>query len=448
MTVRFVHTGDLHLDSPFAGLSTRAPSHVAPALREATIWAWAAVVDLAIQERVDFVLVAGDVFDQEERSLLAQVRFRDGLERLAEAHIPALVVAGNHDPGPSWERAIQVRWPAQARLFESDEVTSWSVRRSSQQRGAHLGQRSDEDPQEEIARVYGLSFGRAGVRENLARRFRREPDAPLAIGLLHANVGPNTGHDPYAPCSLDDLRRADMDYWALGHVHRRSVVSAASPVAVYCGNPQGRDPKEADPRGCYLVTASSDGRIVPEFRPVDVVRWQHLTIEASDLDSLEPLIDRVVETVDGALVAAGRSIVARVTIAGCGPLHTSLVRSDTVDQIREEAQARLGMRTPWAWIESLRNHTRPALDLEARAAAPDFLGEVLRELRRLRAALAASGEIGVSEVSDLLDETLGVLFSRGRGRRFLHEARPDGQRLLDSLDEAERILLDRLAEGD
>ena len=429
MTVRFIHTGDLHLDSPFAGLVTAAPDHVATALREATIQAWNAIVDLALEERVDFVVVAGDVFDRESRTLRGQVRFRDGLARLSAAGIPSFVVAGNHDPQSSWERAVQVAWPPLAHFFGSREVTAIAVR-------------GGDD--EEIARVYGISFGQADVRENLARRFRREPGVPVAVGLLHANVGQDTGHDPYAPCTLEDLRAADMDYWALGHVHRRGVLSAANPAAVYCGNPQGRDPNEGDPRGCYLVTVHDRGRITPEFMPVDVVRWQHVTVDVAGLEEVEPLIDRVAEAVDAARTAAARPVIARVELTGRGPLHAVLVRSGTVDDVRGEAQARLGEGSPWVWIESLRDRTRPDIDVVERAAAPDFLGEVLREFGRVREAVSAPDLTGPRAA---LEAVLDELYEHGRGRRFLRDARPDGDRLLERLDEAERLVLDRLGEA-
>jgi len=436
MAVRFIHTGDLHLDSPFAGLVTAAPDHVAAALREATIQAWKAIVDLALEERVDFVVVAGDVFDRESRTLRGQVRFRDGLARLSAAGIPSFVVAGNHDPQSSWERAVQVTWPPLAHFFGSREVTGVAVRR-----GAGV---DDDGDGEEIARVYGMSFGQADVRENLARRFRREPGVPVAVGLLHANVGQDTGHDPYAPCTLEDLRAADMDYWALGHVHRRGVLSAANPAVVYCGNPQGRDPNEGDPRGCYLVTIHDRARIAPEFVPVDVVRWQDVTVDVAGLEEVEPLIDRVAEAVETARTAAARSVIARVEVTGRGPLHEVLVRGGAVDDIRDEAQTRLGEGFPWAWIESLRDRTRPSIDIAERAAAPDFLGEVLREFRRVREAIAAPG---VSEPQAALDAVLDELYEHGRARRFLRDARPEGDRLLECLDDAERLVLDRLGDA-
>jgi exonuclease SbcD len=431
MAFRFVHTGDLHLDSPFVGLTAEAPPSVAQTLREATILAWWNVVQLAIAEQVDFFLVAGDAFEHANRTLRGQLVFRDGLARLAEAGIPSFVVTGNHDPLAGWEPSVA--WPELAHRFDAGAVTSRPVLRDGV----------------EIARVYGISYQQRDVTTNLARHFPRAADAPFAVGLLHANVGGLEGAANYAPCSIGDLRATGMDYWALGHIHRHQVISEAQPTAVYCGNPQGRDPGESDPRGCYLVAVDDAGRIHPEFRPTDVVRWQLLDVPIGELGTDEALVAAVAGRVDDARSAAGRSIVARLQLTGRGPLHASLARAGFLDDLRAAAQDRLGLTHPFAWIESLRDRTRPAVDLEASRRADDFMGDLLRRLdatRRVLGGGARGGEGDPEGVPTLeeLDRLLDELYANQRARRFLQGPRPGPTRLSALLDEAETILVDRL----
>jgi DNA repair protein SbcD/Mre11 len=379
MAFSFVHTGDLHLDSPFIGLTTAAPPKVAALLRESTIGAWRNIVDMALREQADFLLVAGDAFERANRTLRGQLVFRDGLARLAEAGIASFVVTGNHDPLDGWEPSVT--WPSLAHRFPAHEVTWRSVLRD----GA------------EIARVYGISYHQRDISANLAKLFGRDADVPYAIGLLHANVGALEGAANYAPCTLTDLRSSGMDYWALGHIHKHAILSKKQPTAVYCGNPQGRDPNEADPRGCYLVRVDDAGRAHPAFHPVDVVRWQHIDVPVEELATDEALVDRVTTAVDGARSAAERSIVARVTFTGRGPMHASLARPDLLEDVRTMAQERLGAAEPFAWIEGLRNRTHPAVDVEARRQAEDFMGDLLRRLEaahRDRGHRAAGGSIG------------------------------------------------------
>lgn len=425
---RFVHTGDLHLDSPFVGLTTIAPPAISQVLREATLQSWANIIRLAIEERADFLLVAGDAFEHASHTLRGQLRFRDGLAELARAGIPSFVVTGNHDPESGW--APSVAWPDLCHRYSAGQVEGRPVMRG----------------EEEIARVYGTGYGVRDVRANLAARFHREPGVPFAVGLLHTNVGGDTSAGNYAPCTVGDLRAADMDYWALGHIHSHRVISDARPTAVYCGNPQGRDPGEADPRGCYLVTVDGAGAVHPEFRAMDVVRWQLLDVAIDGLTSDEALIDRVVETVDDARVDAARSIVARVRIGGRGAVHATLGRPGVLRDVLNEARERLGEAVPFAWIESIRDETRSELDLAERRQADDFLGDVLRRFDAAEEGVCA-GAGPEGEVPADLRGVLDNLYANERARRYLRDRQPDAADIAQAVRDARTTVADRLGEG-
>lgn len=428
MAFRFVHTGDLHLDSPFIGLSTEAPANVVETLRESTIAAWRNTVDLALDEAADFLLVAGDAFEHANRTLRGQLVFRDGLQRLCDEGIPSFVVTGNHDPLDGWEPSV--KWPDSAYRYAAHEVTSQPVMREGV----------------EIARVYGISYHQRDIKTNLAKRFARADDCPFAIGLLHTNVGGAEGHANYAPCNLSDLRDSGMDYWALGHIHAHRVLAAERPTVVYCGNPQGRDPGETDPRGCYLVDVDDAGHVAPQFRPVDVVRWQKLDVPIAEITTEEGLVEAVVGAVDVARSDAGRSVVARVKLSGRGPMHTSLGRRGMAADVLASARESLGTAEPFAWIESLRDRTRPDVNLEERRKADDFVGDLLRRLDETRSQLDDDDD--AAEVAAVLDEALDDLYGHSRARRYLRDSRPAGADLAALLDQAEAMLLDRLGDED
>lgn len=427
---RFLHTGDLHLDSPFRGIASEAPPEVVERLRTSTTDAWRRVVRAARDERVDFVLVAGDVFESANRTLLAQTRFRDGLVELAEAGIESYVVHGNHDPLDERAWSPSLDFPPQVHRF---------------------GTRLDSSPVlrdgREIARVYGVSYGRAAVTENLAAGFRRETDAPFAIGLLHANVGDVPGHANYAPCSLDDLRRSGMDYWALGHVHRPGIVSRATPLAVYCGNPQGRDPGETGPRGAWIVEVGASGRPTARFIACDVVRWEHLAVEIDGLADDESLQRGARASVAAALDAAdGRSLIVRLRLSGRGPLHEQVRRPGYCEDLRTILNDERSVVPPFAWIESVRDGTRPAIDLAARREAPDFIGDFLRTAAAARRAERTTDPSEHERWREALRTAVTPLFDESaRGRRYLKPARPDDEALFGELiDAAEALALERL----
>jgi DNA repair exonuclease SbcCD nuclease subunit len=367
-----VHAADLHLDSPFGGLAEAAPPNVAAAVQRATLEAWGRIVALAIAEHVDFVLIAGDVFDSEERTIRGQLAFVDGLRALGAARIPSFVVTGNHDPLAGWEPSIAL--PEGAYRFGAERVESRPVLRD----GA------------EIARVYGISYPVRDVRDNLALQFRKEPGSPFAIGLLHANVGGQPGHANYAPCSVGDLAASGIDYWALGHVHRPQVLRDHAPAVVYAGNPQGRDVGEAEPRGAMLVTVDRAGRARVELRELDVIRWVVRAIDIAGLPDLDALLARLEQELTRARSAAARAVIARLELTGFGPLHAELRRSDTIRDLRDRLVERFATQDPFVWLADLRDLTRPE---EARAIerAGDFLGE-LEAVASLALARAARGE--------------------------------------------------------
>ena len=427
---RFLHTGDLHLDSPLQGLSAEAPDDVLPVLRNATTDAWRNVVRLAIDQEVDFVVVAGDVFEVASPTLLGQARFRDGLAELAASDIRSFVVHGNHDPmdGRTW--APSLAFPPEVHRFGTEPGEAVPVLRDGR----------------EIARIHGRSYPRPAVTENYASGFRADPGAPFSVGLLHSNVGNRPGHDNYAPCSVDDLRLSGMDYWALGHIHQPGQV-IADPPTYYCGIPQGRDPGELGARGCYVVDVDAARRVSARFVATDVVRWQPLELDiaaASDDESLHRLCrEAVAGAIDG---GDGRSLVIRLRLVGRGPLHASVRRPGYLDDLRQLLNEERSPTPPLAWVESIRDATRPDVDLEARRAAPDFVGDFLRTVAGARRSASTTDPDEHDRWRTSLRTAVAPLFDESqRGRRLLRDARPDDLALVgDLLDEAEALGIDLL----
>jgi DNA repair exonuclease SbcCD nuclease subunit len=191
----FVHAGDLHLDSPFRGISARAPA-VAGTIRSATFAAYESLVRLCLDESVLFLLIAGDVYDSADRSVRAQLAFRDGLKILAERGVQTFLVHGNHDPLDGWTSSVD--WPEGVTVFGGEKVSTSIVTAG----GAPA------------AAISGISYRRAVEHRNLASLFHAENTALFQIALMHANCGGNTRHEAYAPCRLSDLTGKGFDYRA------------------------------------------------------------------------------------------------------------------------------------------------------------------------------------------------------------------------------------------
>src|SRR5688572_6236091 len=204
-SLRFIHAADLHLDSPFRGLANTS-TKLRDELQAATLGAFARVVDHTIESNADFLVLAGDLYDSRDRSLRALVAFRRQMERLAERDVSVYIVHGNHDPLNGWGSEFHL--PPNVTTFGGKPCAEPVIRRGK-----------------EIARVTGVSYAREKVTENLAASMKPEDGSPYSVGLLHANVGGQTGHADYAPVTLQELSASGFNYWALGHVHMRSVLS-------------------------------------------------------------------------------------------------------------------------------------------------------------------------------------------------------------------------------
>lgn len=396
MRFRFIHAADLHLDTPFQGLA-RVSKEAAARLQDASLDAFDRVVAIALENEVAFVLLAGDLYDGEARGVRAQMRFLRGLQALSECGIKTFAVHGNHDPLGGWS-AIR-EWPEGVTVFGAGEVTAVPV----------------ETGQTRLATVFGISFGRRDMSENLALRFPqgagRDASAGLRIGLLHCSVGDQPDHSPYAPCSLADLTAGAIDYWALGHIHRAAILKEGDPWVVYPGNTQGRSvkPAELGAKGLMLVEAEGTHVRSVDFVPSDSVRFLNLELDLSCLPDGADLAGVRSELIQRALALreqnSGSALLVRATLKGRGPQHADLSGAGAREDLLRDLRDTTAAVAPPLWWEDLRDHTAAEIDLEVVRSRDDFTSGLLtrfdqlradpKELERLAAALVPPGPAGL-----------------------------------------------------
>jgi len=256
------------------------------------------------------------------------------------------------------------------------------------------------------------------------------------IGLLHCNAAEDPGHGAYAPCSIEDLVGTGIDYWALGHIHNRKVLSDSRPWIVYPGTPQGRQPKESGARGVYLVSVSDGGRVDMEFRPVDVIRWESIELDIESLASEQELIDLIVNAVKERLDSSeGRSIVFTLSLTGTTALHETLRRPGFISDLVDDVNGRFANTTPWAWCGKTCISTKAPFNRAERSQAQDFLGDLLRFIDDVKSNDGLQTDIRVE---------LNLLYDDERLRGYLSDL--GGQDLAALIDEAEAICVEHLVE--
>lgn len=327
--MKFIHAADIHLDSPLRGLSRYEGAPV-ELMQSATRRAFVNMIDLACQESVDFIVLAGDLYDGDWKDYNTGLFFNQQMSRLREANIPVFMVLGNHDASNTITR--QLRLP--------DNVIEFSDQETETKYLENLG-----------VAIHGQSFANKAITDDLSANYPDAISDYFNIGVLHTALNGRNGHDNYAPCTIPDLLSHGYDYWALGHVHQREIIHE-KPWIVFSGNLQGRHARETGAKGCSLVTVE-DGQTKVSHVNVDVVRWQVCTLDASEITVAEDLLDKAYSAVTKALEGAeDRPLALRFVITGASPINNELHSNSErwLNEIRAVAtDAGLGK----VWVEKI-----------------------------------------------------------------------------------------------
>ncbi|MCM3528565.1 DNA repair exonuclease [Cytobacillus oceanisediminis] len=400
--VTFIHAADLHLDSPMSGLKHLPPS-IFKKLQESTFEAFTKIVDSAIFHNVDFIILAGDLFDGEDRSIRAQTRFRKEMERLAECGIAVYAVHGNHDH-------MDGRW-AHLPLPENVHIFSHEVEVAK-----HIAENGTS------VHLYGFSYPKRHVAERMIDQYSREKGADLHIGILHGSFEGSSDHAQYAPFRINDLLEKDFDYWALGHIHKREILITQPPV-IYPGNIQGRNRKETGPKGCYLVELDSSGAKT-EFLEAAPVIWENAEIDASKSESYQEIYELCLSLIEEKRQNRKGTII-NLTLNEVG-LSDHELRSITNGELLESLQEEEAGEESFVWISGLAVNEKRMWNKEKLAHESDFFSELFK----------TAGHFAEGSESAL------ILYAHPLARRFLGElTKDDKQRIAE---EAEALLVDLL----
>lgn len=384
---RFLHAADIHLDSPLHGLS-RYEGLPVDEIRSATRAAFDNLVQFAIDEAVDFVVVAGDLFDGDWRDMGTGLYFAKAMGRLDQAGIPAFLLSGNHDAASVVSRTVP--WPPNVRLFGARRPETHRL------------------PDISVA-VHGQSFATQAVTDNLVLAYPPAEPHTFNIGVLHTALAGRQGHADYAPCSVDDLRSRGYGYWALGHVHEFEIVSD-DPYVVFPGNVQGRTIRETGAKGAVLVEVA-DGEVASVERiELDVIRWSRLDVDCAGagIDDAEDLLRSALVGLHAAN-ASGRPLIARVTLVG-ETAEAGAFR-DRAATLRDDVRAIASSISLDLFVEKVRVEvTEPVRTtvavgedlgalIDGAATDPDLVAAIGRDLERFMAA--ASTSLGEPEDGEL-----------------------------------------------
>jgi exonuclease SbcD len=378
---KFIHAADVHMDSPLHRLDTYEGVPV-DEFRQATRRAFENLIRLAISENAAFVLIAGDLYDGDWKDYNTGLYLVSQLRQLENAGIRVFLLAGNHDAASRISKTL--RFPENVRLFSVDDPETYYI-------------------DELNVAIHGQGFASPAVKKDLSKHYPNAAAGYFNIGLLHTCATGREGHENYAPCSVEGLLSKGYDYWALGHVHAHEVLTT-DPLIVFSGNIQGRHVRETGPKGCVLVNVDDDGRAEAMFRPLDVVRWESVHVDADQAESGYDIIDRVSDRIDMLMEKNGDMPMAlRVHIEGETIVHDEIL-SDVERWINEIRSLAIDSGNRRIWVEKVKFDLGLPISGQVPKKQQGALGELLQ----------------------LFDE----LQSDENGRRLLREELMDLQRRL------------------
>lgn len=278
--MKFIHFADAHLDSPFRGLSF-LPSRAFNQIRDSANKSLTNIVNLAIKEKVDLVLIAGDTFDSSKPTPSSQLFFAKEIKRLTDAEIQVVMIFGNHDHMSQGE--LLVTPSPYFKLLGPEEKIETATFTTKD------GFKYD---------VVGFSYLNNHIQRDMVANFPKKGEN-YTFGLMHAQEKSSFLQNNYAPFELAEIKQLNYDYFALGHIHKRTV-SSDSPWIVYPGNIQGRHINEMGKKGCYLGEIDEETKKTNiQFIKTAPILWESKKIEVNDVIDKSSLQNKVVSALNG-----------------------------------------------------------------------------------------------------------------------------------------------------
>ena len=400
---KFIHTSDLHLDSPFKGIKSLAPEHAAEVL-DSTFRAFTRVVDYCIELDVDFLLIAGVIFDSENRSVRAEIFFVRAMERLSVAGIKVYLIYGNHDFMQSGKSNIA--WPNNVYTFSEAMVERVEFVRN----------------EVSVAAIYGRSYPERAFAENIIPDFKKALTGDLfAIGVHHTNVDGNQEYAQYSPASLGELKKAGYDYWALGHIHKQAILSEKEPMIVYAGNTQGRHINERGVKACHYVEVVNKLVVESKWLPVSPIVWEELIVDISSVERLDQLLSLIDKKIEELQNKYQQPLIIRLKIVGRSELYFAVQKKEHLEEIEVSLNEHYNRSKPWIIIESVKSDLKPAVDFASLVAYDSFLADYLKEYDKKLAQLQSVDESEDDEPPEYAQALLNNRLFKKHFRKFTDE---------------------------
>jgi len=353
--MKFIHASDLHIDSPLRGLDKYEDAPV-DMIRSATRDAFQRLVDIAIDKKVDFIILSGDLSDGDWKNTQTMLWLNGQFRRLEEKDIKLFSIRGNHDAQNKLSKSITLA----SNVFEFPNKPY-----------------TYKDSDGKYA-IHGQSYPTREVNDNIVKDYSKAIDGLFNIGILHTNLIGSTEHANYAPTTIDELKSKGYDYWALGHVHKNEIIHEC-PHIIYPGNIQGRNIRETGEKGCYLVKVDDNQISSCEFLPLQVVKWEILKIKSKSEDRIHELLEKVK---NGLISYCSNKedilTIVRIILQGPNSDHKRLESPNEIEELKNTIRDIANSMDNSIWVEKIKIELKASIDIEILKKSDTLLGDLLR----------------------------------------------------------------------
>lgn len=269
LPIKFIHTADIHLGS-MLNTCNEVLFKENDIFKDVVYSSFCQIIDYAIFYNVNFLLISGDLYDKDAISIKANNFFFHQCQRLLKNNIKVFVIGGNHDAFIIKRELFKM--PENVFFCESEKLSQFEV---------------FDDNSNLLARVCGESYRGKGDSRKMYTSFNPPSDGVFNIGMLHTELNANSLN--YVPCTLANLKsNENIDYWALGHIHKCSLLNEEKPTVVFSGIPQGRDVGETGIGGCIFVKVDESRKMELNFLPTSSIIWDKIEININKNNTTTP----------------------------------------------------------------------------------------------------------------------------------------------------------------
>ncbi len=264
MEVKIAHIADVHLGVQCRGIGSKSE------LRGYEIKnTLLKILNVCKDEKIDFLLIAGDLFDDVNIS----DNYICDIKRLfSKVDFKIIISPGNHDPFTS-DSPYNSKWPENVYIFKNSFMECLNF--------------SDFN-----LNIWGTAFQGVYKKERSLKNVNINNDDKINICVMHGNIL-NSEDDNYCPIKIEDIEKSNMDYIALGHIHKSSSVGyAGTTYFAYSGCPEGSGFDEIGDKGFYIGSVSK-GHCNLKFQKICKRTYNNLEIDVSDLHTDSEIADAI-----------------------------------------------------------------------------------------------------------------------------------------------------------